>query len=90
MDLEIFGQSLVESPSISLDETEAFPLSPCPSSPLTPEAPTPIHPESPQELYPSQVLPNSVSVRELLSMCNHCKCSPIRMICFQLNPTYPL
>lgn len=54
MDLEIFGQSLVESPSISLDETEAFPLSPCPSSPLTPEAPTPIHPESPQELYPSQ------------------------------------
>ncbi|KAI9554222.1 hypothetical protein GHT06_019494 [Daphnia sinensis] len=54
MDLEIFGQSLVESPSISLDESEAFSLSPCPSSPLTSEAPTPIQPGSPQELYPSQ------------------------------------
>ena len=55
MDLEVFGQSLVESPAIPLgDETDYFPLSPGPSSPLTPQAPTPIHPASPQELYPSQ------------------------------------
>lgn len=55
MDLEVFGQSLVESPAIPLgDEADYFPLSPGPPSPLTPQAPTPIHPASPQELYPSQ------------------------------------
>jgi hypothetical protein len=60
MDLEVFGQSLVESPGVIPlgDETEFFPLSPGPSSPLTPQAPTPIHPASPQELYPSQVMLN--------------------------------
>jgi len=55
MDLEVFGQSLVESPAIPLgDEANYFPLSPSPSSPLTPQATTPIHPASPQELYPAQ------------------------------------
>lgn len=59
MDLEVFGQSLVESPAIPLgDETDYFPVSSGPSSPLTSHAPTPIHPASPQELYPSQVILN--------------------------------
>lgn len=51
MDLEVFGQSLVEPSSIpSADEYAS-----APSSPLVSLPPTPIQPASPQELYPSQV-----------------------------------
>ena len=59
MDLEIFGQSLVETTAIPLgDETEYFPVSAGPSSPLTSQTLTPIQPESPLELYPSLVMLN--------------------------------
>ena len=87
MDLEVFGQSLIESSPNQLDDSEFFPLSPGPSSPLVSQPPTPIQPTSPHELYPSSYPEvNEIgNVKETST--NFFSISFFRRNCFPSSPT---
>lgn len=71
MDLDVFGQSLVDpsSPTIPLDE-EAQYIS-APSSPLVSFPATPIQPTSPQELYLRVVCISFVGLASNSSLIKH-------------------
>ena len=73
MDLDVFGQSLIESSTAQLDEASVLPLSPGPLSPLASQPPTPIQPASPQDLYSSPVSQKIINQipkdRQLIHLC---------------------